>query len=456
MTTNVAVIGMGYVGIPIAALLADTGIFKVTGIQRRSKRSEWKIDYLNQGKCPIKNEPELPEIISRVVNEKETLSVTDNISVIKEMDYVLIDVQTPTDENNIPQYKSLREVCHQAGEYLTKGTTIIIESTCAPGTTDHIAKPILEKTSGMMIEKDFYLAYAYERVMVGRLIYNILNYPRIVGGIGPKSSEKAVWLYKQVLKSEIIPTTALTAELAKVVENTYRDVNVAFANEMALVCENMGVDVYEVRKLVNNLPFIQGKGNPHRNMHIPGAGVGGHCLPKDPWLLKYGVTQYGKKPLKLEVIEASRFRNISMPKHVMNLLEECIKETSRPNPENLKIAVLGVAFLEDSDDSRNTPTKDLVYLLAAQKYQYEVHDPHVRQGAVEFPFSTDLDEVISGSDALIIVTAHQEYKNMDFIHIKSLMKKNPIIIDGRRTFNPKQIIELGFCYRGIGRGHVIP
>ncbi|MFX1517147.1 MAG: nucleotide sugar dehydrogenase [Promethearchaeota archaeon] len=454
MTINVAVIGMGYVGIPIAALLADTDFFKVTGIQRRSKRSGWKIDYLNQGKCPIKNEPELPEIIERVVLDKRSFHVTDDVSVLKEMDYVLIDVQTPTDENNIPQYISLREVCRQTGEVLSKGTTIIIESTCAPGTTDYIVKPILEEASGLTAEKDVYLAFAYERVMVGRLIYNILNYPRIVGGIGPESTEKAVWLYKQVLKNEIIPTTALTAEIAKVVENTYRDVNVAFANEVALVCESMGVDVYEVRDLVNNLPFIKGKRNPHRNMHVPGAGVGGHCLPKDPWLLKYGVTRYGKKPISLDVIESSRSRNLLMPKHVVDLLKECVIETNRNKPMEQKIAVLGVAFIEDSDDSRNTPTRDLIKNLSDENYSFSVHDPFVRQNEVEFSFSTNLEEVIRDSDALIIVTAHQKYKDLDLGYIKSLMKKKPIIIDGRTTFDPDEALRHGFSYRGVGRGHL--
>jgi UDP-N-acetyl-D-mannosaminuronic acid dehydrogenase len=250
MSKKVAVIGMGYVGIPIAALLADTGIFRVTGVQRRSLRSGWKIEYLNQGKCPIKNEPDLPELISRVVIDKKTFTVTDDVSILKEMDYILIDVQTPTDENHIPQYASLREVSKQVGENLSRGTVVIIESTCAPGTTEYIVKPIIEETSGLKCEKDFFLAFAYERVMVGRLIYNILNYPRIIGGIEKESAVKASWLYKQVLKNSIVQTTAMTAELAKVVENTYRDVNIAFANEIALVAESLGADVHEIRKLV--------------------------------------------------------------------------------------------------------------------------------------------------------------------------------------------------------------
>ncbi|MFW9905688.1 MAG: nucleotide sugar dehydrogenase [Candidatus Thorarchaeota archaeon] len=452
MTTNVAVIGMGYVGIPIAALLADTDVFTVTGIQRRSKRSGWKIDYINQGKCPIKNEPELPEIIYRVVLDKKTFHVTDDITVVKNMDYVLIDVQTPTDEQHIPQYVSLKEVSHQVGKNLSPGTTVIIESTCAPGTTDYIVKPLLEEASSFKCEEDFFLAFAYERVMVGRLIYNILNYPRIVGGIGPESSKKASWLYKHVLKSEVVQTTALTAELAKVVENTYRDVNVGFANEVALVCESLGVDVYEIRDLVNNLPFIEGRGNPHRNMHIPGAGVGGHCLPKDPWLLKYGVTQYGNKTVPLNVIESSRFRNLFMPKHVVDLLKECLVKTNRQSSKDQKIAVLGVAFIEDSDDPRNTPTRDLIKFLSEENYSYVVHDPFVRQDEVEFSFSTNLEEVIRDSDALIVVTAHEEYKNLDLSYVKSLMKDNPIIIDGRKTFDPDEVIQFGFNYRGVGRG----
>ncbi|MHA2167722.1 MAG: nucleotide sugar dehydrogenase [Candidatus Hodarchaeales archaeon] len=456
MVVKVAVIGMGYVGIPIAALLADTGFFQVTGVQRRSKRSGWKIDYLNEGKCPIKNEPDLPELIERVVTQKKTFFVVDDISIVKNMDYILIDVQTPTDENHIPQYLSLREVSKQVGSYLSKGSTVIIESTCAPGTTDYIVKPILEEASGMKCGEDFFLAFAYERVMVGRLIYNILNYARVIGGVGKESAKKAAEMYKLVLKSEIIQTTAMTSEVAKVVENTYRDVNIAFANEVALVSESLGVDVYEVRKLVNNLPFLEGKGNPHRNMHIPGAGVGGHCLVKDPWLLKYGLTQYGSKSVDLKVIEASRYRNINMPNHAINLLTESLSQVNKNPSDDVKIAVLGVAFIEDSDDPRNTPTRDVVRQLKEHNINFMVHDSFVRQDAVEFPFTDDFNSVIADSDAILVITAHQEYKDLDLRTIKTKMKDSPIIIDGRVTFTPEKVIEAGFIYRAIGRGQFFP
>jgi len=452
MTTKIAIIGMGYVGIPAAALLADVDGFFVTGIQRRSKRSGWKIDYLNEGKCPIKNEPDLPNLINRVVNSKKSFRVTDDISSVSDMDYVLIDVQTPTDKENIPKYESLKAVSHDVGKLLSDGTTVIIESTVAPGTTDFIVKPILEKESGKKAERDFYLSFAYERVMVGRLLYNIVNYPRVVGGIGPVSTEKTAWLYRHIMKAPVVETTALTSEMAKVVENTYRDVNIAFANEVALACESLGVDVFEVRKLVNNLPFIKGRGNPHRNLHVPGAGVGGHCLTKDPWLLIYGVKNYGTYLPPMRVIENSRAVNKSMPEYVNSLLEDALREADIKGTA-VKVAVLGAAFIEDSDDSRNTPTADFIDILSARGCTFEVHDPYVRPEEVEFQLTNDLEETVRNAGALVIMTAHREYKELDLTVLRKLMGSDkPVFIDGRETIDPGKIKNEGFIYRGIGRG----
>ncbi|NHJ85505.1 MAG: nucleotide sugar dehydrogenase, partial [Asgard group archaeon] len=200
LTTKIAVIGMGYVGIPAAALLADVDGFEVVGVQRRSERSGWKIDALNKGECPILNEPVLPELIKSVVLEKKSFSVTDNTDVLKDMDYILIDVQTPTDpDTHEPLYKSLREVSATVGKKMKSGAVIIVESTVAPGTTEFIVKPILEENSGKKVGKDFHLVFAYERVMVGRLIYNIVNYPRIIGGITDECINKGLWLYKHIV-----------------------------------------------------------------------------------------------------------------------------------------------------------------------------------------------------------------------------------------------------------------
>jgi len=453
MTHHVVVIGMGYVGIPAAALFADVEGFKVIGVQRRSQRSGWKIDHLNEGKNPIGGEePGLASLIHRVVNEKKSFSVTDDVSVVKDADSILIDVQTPTDEKGIPHYESLREVCAQVAKHMRKGALVVIESTVAPGTTEHIAKPILEENSGMKAGEDFFLAFAYERVMVGRLIYNIQNYPRIIGGINQQSTDKAFWLYDHIVRAKLFKTDSLTAEIAKVVENTYRDVNIAFANEVAVICESLGADVYEVRKMVNSLPNHSHdvKSNPHRNMHVPGAGVGGHCLPKDPWLLKWGLDNYGKFEFDPEVIVRSRLINDFMPVHLAGLAEAALKAKG-VDIKGAKIAVLGYAFLEDSDDTRNTPALPFVRALEEKGATVATHDPLVRQEESEVPISRDLDEVIKGADCVALVTKHKEYFDLDLAKLKEMMR-TPVFVDGRNVYPREDIEAAGFEFRGIGKG----
>ncbi|MFW9783648.1 MAG: nucleotide sugar dehydrogenase, partial [Candidatus Heimdallarchaeota archaeon] len=251
MTTNIVVIGMGYVGIPMAALLADVDDFYVTGIQRRSKRSGWKIDWLNEGKNPFEgDEPGLNELIERVVN-KGKFKVTDSYDAIKEADYILVDVQTPVDERKIPRYESLRDVSKLFALYMKRGVTVIIESTVAPGTTDNIVQPILEGESGMKRGEDFYLVFSFERVMPGKLLEFITDFPRVIGGGCDKANENAKFLYGKVVKEELQVTDTLTAELTKCIENTYRDVNIAFANEMALVAEDFDRNIFEIINLIN-------------------------------------------------------------------------------------------------------------------------------------------------------------------------------------------------------------
>ena len=349
---TIVVIGMGYVGIPAAALLADVPGHQVTGVQRRSRRSGWKIDWINSGKNPFEgDEPGMDELIARVVLEKKTLRVTDDFAVCRDADVILIDVQTPTNTERIPEYLSLRTVSAQAANYLQPGTLVVIESTVAPGTTERVVKPILEEGSGLQAGEDFYLAFSYERVMPGKLLEYITNFPRVVGGIDQASTDRAVELYKTIVRQEITPTSVLTAELAKTMENAYRDVNIAFANEMARVCETMGVNVYEIRALMN--------ARPDRSMHLPGAGVGGHCLPKDPWLLKFGVDTYGMRPVPMRIIALAREINDEMPRHLADLTIEALAEVGR-DLDGARITVLGVAYLEDSDDTRNTPAMPLI------------------------------------------------------------------------------------------------
>jgi UDP-N-acetyl-D-mannosaminuronic acid dehydrogenase len=450
MVRKVVVIGMGYVGIPAAALLADVLGFKVIGVQRRSKRSGWKIDWLNKGKNPIGgDEPGLSELIARVV-KKGTFQVVEDVSVCKDAEAILIDVQTPTDEERAPRYESLKEVCEKVGEHIRLGTLVVVESTVAPGTTDNLVKPILEKTSRMKAGKDFFLAYCYERVMVGRLIKNIVELPRIVGGINKESTKRALELYEHIVKAKLYPTDALTAELAKVVENTYRDVNIAFSNEVALVCESLGVDAYKVRELVNTLPNdpTEPASNPIRTMHYPGGGVGGHCLPKDPWLLKYGLDTYGKFKFLPKIIVSSRELNDAMPAHMVDLLEEALAEHGK-KLKGAKVAILGVAFLENSDDTRNTPSATLYAELKKRRAKPVLHDPIVRD--FEIAFTRDLDKALKDADAVVLSTKHKEYLKLDLKKLKEKLA-TPVLIDGRNAFTTQAAKNAGLTYRGVGKG----
>lgn len=449
MARRIAVVGMGYVGIPVAVLFADVSGFEVVGVQRRSKRSGWKIDWLNKGKNPIgSEEPGLSELIKRVV-KKGTFRVVEDMKICEDADAILIGVQTPIDNDRVPKYEALKEVCENIGRRMRPGVLVVIESTVSPGTTNNFVKPLLEKFSKMKAGKDFFLAFCPERVMVGRLIKNLTQLPKIIGGIDEKSTQRAAELYGHIVKAGLHPTDAMTAEVAKVVENTYRDVNIAFANEVALICESLGVNAYEVRELVNTLPNDPSKpmSNPLRNMHYPGAGVGGHCLPKDPWLLLNAVDVYGRFKFRPKLIVASREINDSMPVHVVDLLEDALTERGK-KLKGAKIAVLGVAFLENSDDTRNTPSTTVRAELLRRGAKPVLHDPIVRE--FDVPLAKELNEALDGADAVVLMTRHNEYLKLSLKEMKRKLK-TPILVDGRNAFSEKTAVDAGLTYRGVGK-----
>lgn len=442
MVTKIVVVGMGYVGIPCAALLADVDGFQVTGLQRKSKRSGYKIDVLNSGKSPFEGvEPGLDELISRVVS-KGTFKATDDVEVLKDADAILIDVQTPTDAQNMPQYVSLREVCTNIGKRIKRGALVVVESTVAPGTTQNVVQKIIERESGLKGGVEFDLAFSYERVMPGKLIEYIVNMPRVVGGITPRSTQRTVELYSKIVKDKIHTTDTLSAELAKTIENAYRDVNIAFANEVSMICESMGVNVYDIIKVIN--------ARHDRHMHIPGAGVGGHCLPKDPWLLRYGLYEYGTWKIEPEFISLARRINNYMPVHMSNLVENALMARGVQIHEAI-VTVLGVAYLEDSDDTRNTPAATLVASLQTKGVSVRLHDPYVHQwefGPLEV--EKDIYKASKGADCLALVTKHSQYFKLDLDKIKKVMR-TPTIVDGRNVFDTQSVIAKGFEYRAIGK-----
>ncbi len=452
-STRIAVIGMGYVGIPAAVLLADVPGFEVVGVQRRSPRSGWKIDLLNRGGSPFpETEPEIGELIRRVALEKKTFRVVEDPAGAANADVILIDVQTPVEDDHTPRYESLKQVAAQVGDQLRKGVLVCIESTVAPGTTVNVVKPILEQRSAMRAGDDFHLAFSYERVMVGRLLHNIRSYPRIVGGLTPDCGQKAAELYRKIMKAPVVVTDCLTAEVAKTVENAYRDVNIAFANEIALICESLGVNVYEVRKLVNNLPNDPSNpvANPVRNMHLPGAGVGGHCLPKDSWLLKYGVDTYGRSPVESRLVAGARNLNDSMPAHMAELTAKALQQQGVSLPE-ARVAVLGFAFLEQSDDTRNTPTVPFIESLRSRGIRdIVVHDPFVRSDE-QVRIEADLHQALRNADCACIITRHKLYLEFEWAKAAKLMR-HPVIVDGRDTV--QEI--LGFRVIKVGVGRAAP
>ncbi|MFX1599200.1 MAG: nucleotide sugar dehydrogenase [Promethearchaeota archaeon] len=450
MPTNIVVIGMGYAGIPIAALLADVDEFYVTGIQRRSQRSGWKIDWLNQGKNPFGGEePGLDELIGKIAKNGK-FKVTDNYNDIINADFILIDVQTPVDlESKLPREESLIEVSQNISSHLKKGVTVIIESTVVPGMTDNIVQPILEEGSGLKRGKDFYLVFSFERVMPGKLLEFITDFPRVIGGGCSEANERAKFLYSKIVKKEIHVTDTLTAELTKCIENAYRDVNIAFANEMALLCEDFNRNIYEIIELIND--------RHDRMMLYPGSGVGGHCLTKDPWLLLYGFEKYSEKnnKSKIQLIPHSRSINDYMPKHMVELMEDAFKGTSKPL-DNIKVALFGVSYKANTDDTRNTPTENIVRILKSRYHSHNIsyiaHDPYVKErNYTETYLTNDFNKAVTNADVLIFATNHNEYYNIDLDSLRKRVR-TPIIIDGRNIFKKKNVEEKGFIYRKVGEG----
>jgi UDP-N-acetyl-D-mannosaminuronic acid dehydrogenase len=262
-----------------------------------------------------------------------------------------------------------------------------------------------------------------------------------VGGIDKESTRRAVALYETIVRKEITPASVLTAELAKTMENAYRDVNIAFANEMARICEAMGVDVYEIRELMN--------ARHDRHMHLAGAGVGGHCLPKDPWLLKFGVDTYGDYAVDMRMIALAREINDEMPFYLADMTAGALAEQG-VDLDGAKVTVLGVAYLEDSDDTRNTPATAVIDALQEQCASVVAHDPYVRD-LDGYELTRDLEMALAHSDAAVIVTKHRQYFELDLEWLSGIMR-TPVLIDGRNVFDAAAVRDAGFAYRAIGKG----
>lgn len=425
---RLAVLGAGYVGLPTAALFADAG-FHVVALDLKLE----VIKAVNNGVSSI-NEPGLSELISRNVKAGRLKATLNSTETLSQKDAVIISVQTPIDKNKKPNLCFLTKALESVGKHTRKRMLVVVSSTVPPGTMLEKAKPSLESLSGLKAETEFYLAYVPERIAPGKALEEFVESPRLVGGVGPNSTQVAAELFRTVCK-KVIETDASTAEVAKLAENTYRDVNIAFANELALLCEKRGVDVMEAIKLANTHPRV--------NIHKPGPGVGGPCLPKDPYLLLHS-----SKNMSNDIIKAARKINDHMPKHIVKLTLQAIKKAGK-NVKGGKIAILGAAYKSDVDDSRLSPSEPIIHELVCLGAEPNIYDPRCNSsfGAKR---AKSLKEAINGSDCLVIVTDHTEFKNLDLTEIKQLMNDKPAIIDGKRIINPKQAEKHGFIYYGVG------
>lgn len=424
---RLAVIGLGYVGLPLACTFAQKG-FNVLGVDIVEDR----IQKINAGLSPIEGkEPGLADLIDSVVGQQK-LRATSDYADLADRDVILICVETPVDDDHKPRYTALRAVLGSLGPVLKEGALVIIESTIAPGTMNSLVKPLLEESSEKRLNQDFFLGNCPERVMPGRLLANLREMSRVVGGMSPETAEAMVALYAHFVEGDLDPTDATTAELVKTAENAYRDVQIAFANEVALISEAVGGDVWKVRELVNK--------SPGRNMLLPGAGVGGHCIPKDPWLLAYGVEG---RDVPIRLIPAARTTNEYMPLHVADLLEEALAQAGQ-TIKNSRILVLGYAYLENSDDTRDTPSEKFVAELGRRGAEAVLHDPYVED------YQGDLLAKAQGCAAAVLMVKHDEYAELDFEALRNQLSAD-IFIDARGLFAQKQAIE-GFAFEVIGRG----
>lgn len=416
---RIGVVGMGYVGLPLALCLADAG-FWVTGVDINQN----KIKALSRGLLVLAgNEPGLLDLLKRVKDRKKC-QFSANAADLRSCDAVVIAVQTPLKQKGlVPDYSILKKAVLDTAANIQNGALLVIQSTIAPGTSYKFIFPWIKKT-------DYLYAYVPERVMPGKLLVSLRDFPRIIGADDKTAGEAAKRLYAPVTGGKIDTVSIATAEVAKVTENSYRYVEINFVNALSGLCEKHGVSLETVRELVNrrdNIRLLQA-----------GAGVGGHCLPKDPWLLVWGEKQSRLRHL----FKLCREINQSMAGQVVELVNTALTEAGI-SLKGANLAILGYSYKEETDDIRDTPAERVADKLKKLGAKIVIHDPYIRD------FKRDFSEAVAGKDAVVVATAHREYRNFSLEHLKKLLK-HPIIIDGRQTWDISRARRLGFKYLRIG------
>ena len=419
---QIGIFGLGHIGLPTAAILANNNIH-VLG----ADVNENTVKNINNGICNFE-EPGLNSLVKEAV-KNNYLSATTNLEYVAETsDIIIVIVPTPIFENKKADLTYVISACENIKKGLKKGNLVIIESTVPPETGMNVVKPLLEE-SGLKCGEDFYLSYSPERALPNNTIYEMTHNARIIGGFNEKSADLTAQLYLYITQGEIIKVKNITsAEMVKLMENTYRDVNIALSNELAIICEKINVNANEVINAANYHPRV--------NLHTPGPGVGGHCIPIDPYFLIEIAEKYGETA---KLISDSRIINDNMPNHVMDLLLQFKNDAST-------VSVLGIAYKGNVDDVRETPSKKLIELLQQNNFNVVANDPLVKDEVIETfnVKSVDFEESLK-SDCIIIMTDHDLYKDL-----KPEQVKNKLVISTKPILDGESFREAGVIFQAIG------
>lgn len=410
-SAKIAIIGLGYVGLPLAAAFVEAG-FQVVGIDLDEK----KIDAIKKGISYVLDVPS--EQIAKLVSDGN-LSATTDFSIIEEVDAVSICVPTPLRKTGDPDLSYILDATNRLVNFMHLGMVIVLESTTYPGTTREILLPRLGEELGLEVGQDFFLAFSPERVDPGRKDWTTLNTPKVIGGITPDCTEVASTWYGLALETVISVSSAETAEMAKLLENTFRMINIGLVNEMAIMCDRLGIDVWEVIEAAATKPFGFMK-------FTPGPGLGGHCIPIDPKYLSWKLRTLN---YTARFIELASEINTNMPRYVVGKVQDALNVQGKAI-KNSQILILGTAYKPDVDDIRESPALDVIGLLQQKGAQVIYHDPYIKRlnhENWELESVPNLMESIDRMDCVVIITNHSTY------NYPAILEKSSLIVDTRNA-----------------------
>jgi UDP-N-acetyl-D-mannosaminuronic acid dehydrogenase len=427
-TAKLGVIGLGQVGLPTALSFADVG-FTVTGSDINKKL----LENLSNGLVPFEEEG-LSELLSKCIQNNKFHTIDKTEDLIDICDVMIVCVPTPLTEHVEPDISYLEDVMKVLANHSLDGKLVIIESSIPPGTFENLILPYIQKKNSL--GDNVWVAFVPERLAPGSATKEIRTTPRVIGSHDHDSGNLAKSLYQKMVSAEVITTDVKIAEISKLVENTYRDVNVALANEISLICEKYGIDFKELRVVCNSHPRV--------NLHNAGPGVGGPCLPKDPYLL---LSPHGQDVIDSKIIQYARMINDSMPKHVVDLVATGLSSHGK-TLKGSKIGVWGVAYKANVSDTRFSPAEGIISNLILRGAKVTVFDPYTSEsfGGTKVP---DMWNAVTGSDALVIVTDHDIFKVADIGIIKNKLG-TPLVIDTRRVVDGKLAHSISLTYMAVG------